>query len=422
MPPFGLNVIGFTTGNFGLSVAVRNTIRLLLEEGHALAVVDVEAGGGRSGHDSTFDSLVDRRRPAPYPVNLFHMNPPDVVNLMIDRPRWLDLKSNLNVCVPFWELPKLPPGAWTEVLESCDLVLCPTRYVMDTVQTSAPGARCIHYPQTVHVPDPVAPDRARWGIPEQATVFLVSLDLGSDVDRKNPWGSIDAFKAAFGDDSDARLVIKLNNPDMDSRSSSATARIRELTRAMTNVDVVTGRMSYEDTLSLYASCDVLSSLHRAEGLGLHLLEAMMLGKPVIATGWSGNMDFMDADSACLVGYDLVPVRSEHPSYREDVIGDGQLWAEPKVDEASAWMRRLAGDDALRAEIGLSARLRAAQTQSDPERSAAISAIREILADGGSLSPEHRERAEKLASLRRVSLARRIRRRGGRLLRAIGLRR
>ena len=87
------------------------------------------------------------------------------------------------------------------------------------------------------------------------------------------------------------------------------------------------------------------SLHRAEGFGLVLAEAMLLGKPVIATGWSGNMGFMDAASAATVGYRLVPVEDARQVYRDS------YWAEPDVADAAAHLRRLADDAETRAAMG-----------------------------------------------------------------------
>ena len=119
--------------------------------------------------------------------------------------------------------------------------------------------------------------------------------------------------------------------------------------------IVDRALSYPEVLSLYASCDVLLSLHRSEGLGLHLIEAMQLGKPVIATNWSGNLDFTTPENSRLIDYKLVPVVSTHPSYAPKIIGDGQVWAEPDVEQAARAMRELADDPALRHHLGDRAR-------------------------------------------------------------------
>lgn len=118
--------------------------------------------------------------------------------------------------------------------------------------------------------------------------------------------------------------------------------------------VITERLSYRDVLSLYASADAFISLHRAEGLGLGLLESMALGKPVIATGWSGNKAFMSPSNACSVRHSLVPTKGRHKAYLATMSGK-PVWAEPDIDDAALWLRRLARDPVLCHSIGAAAR-------------------------------------------------------------------
>lgn len=110
-------------------------------------------------------------------------------------------------------------------------------------------------------------------------------------------------------------------------------------------------------LSFYASGDAYVSLHRAEGLGLGMMEAMVLGKPVIATAWSGNMAFMDYRCACPVRYVLEPVHGVVPALRQEVVGPHARWATPVLQDATAWMRKLHRDPARRQRLGAAARAR-----------------------------------------------------------------
>ena len=105
-----------------------------------------------------------------------------------------------------------------------------------------------------------------------------------------------------------------------------------------------------DMAGLMAAADIVISLHRSEGFGLVPAQAMALGKPVVATGWSGNLDFMNKDNSALVSYSLVPVRDPEGAFD----ADGQMWADANIDEAAAWLRRLAGDADLRASMGAAA--------------------------------------------------------------------
>jgi hypothetical protein len=120
------------------------------------------------------------------------------------------------------------------------------------------------------------------------------------------------------------------------------------------------------------------SLHRSEGIGLGLMEAMALGKPVIATGWSGNMSFMDRSNACVVAYELVPVRSGTYVYSEEVLGPRAVWAEPDITNAAEWMRALVEHQDVRARIGQSAREAMSRYQEEAQRGLFLDELRMIL--------------------------------------------
>ena len=117
------------------------------------------------------------------------------------------------------------------------------------------------------------------------------------------------------------------------------------------VTLLTETLAYRDVLSLYKSADAFVSLHRAEGLGLGLLESMAMGKPVVATGWSGNKAFMTPSCSCLVGHRLVAVEALLPAYTSLMRGLSPVWAEPDLNDAAAWLQQLAADEALRLSIG-----------------------------------------------------------------------
>lgn len=351
-PPdgFGFNLVGFATANLGLGVALRNTASILEGIGIPFCVVDVNAGGGRSGHDHALAARLHRGPgPAPYPVNLFHMNPPELDALLRLRPAALPAQGRFNVCVPFWELPMLPP-AWVRTLEGMDMVLAPSHFIQGALSAQLGSVPVRYYRQAVAELPGHAPDRARWGLPEAGTIFLCAFDLASDIHRKNPVAVVNAFEMASGTAAGARLVLKLNNSGQSQATARAASDLRKVVARHPGVIVVDQSLPYRDLLSLYASADVYVSLHRGEGLGLGLMECMLLGKPVIATDWSGNMDFTGDDNACLVGHTLVPVDPQSP-YHALCEGVAQHWAEPSVEEAARWMRRLEADAGLRREIG-----------------------------------------------------------------------
>jgi len=449
-PPIspGINVIGHVTGNLGLGVAARNTLFALSRSGEPFEAVDVDPGGGRGGHEATYEANMRDPAQAAYGINLFQLNPPDIACMVqaTSPPPWLSLADRTNAVVPFWELPRLPVKlGWIPLVEAVDAVLAPSRFIADAVAASAPSATVWHYPQAVFLPDAIVSDRRRFGLPEDAVLFYLSLDVTSDLARKNPLATLEAFEAAFpsgagqaqADSSgaagrgstseagavapDVHLVVKLNNSGAFSWAGRTAQQVRSLLAEDPRITVIDRAMSYEEALGLSASCDVYVSLHRSEGLGLNLLEAMSLGKPVVATGWSGNMDFMTAENSCLVGFEMIPVVAEHAAYQPDIIGPGQTWADPSVDEAADWMRRLAADAELRRSIGQRAAADMAALRERFLRGEVFARLEELRHQAfADTTPAQRE--ARWDPVRRVSLPLRARRLGGRVLRTLGLRR
>ncbi len=342
-------VVGYVSGAFGLAVAARNTIKGLLTSGRSVNLVDIDPGGGRFGVDPSYNSFKPAAATGQTRANIFHMNPLEISAFQRQWTRNVDYVNSMNVCVPFWELPRIPES-WRVVLESMDVVLAPTLFIKNACDHEA-KVTVIHYPQAAVLPSAISADRSRWLIPEDAVVFLSSFDPSSDIDRKNPWASVDAFRRAFGENPDALLLVRMHSWSRDPHHLREGERLQSLVSDSPNIRLLRDKLTYEEVLSLYASCDALVSLHRSEGLGLPLMEAMSLGKVAIATGWSGNMDFMRDENSCLVGYDLVPVSARHPAYASEAGRPGQVWAEPDIDDAAGAMRRVAADPELRARLG-----------------------------------------------------------------------
>ncbi|MHB9002817.1 MAG: glycosyltransferase family 4 protein [Coriobacteriia bacterium] len=412
----GINLIGHMSTNLGLGVAARNTARLLEDCGHPFAAIDIPTASMPHRADLTWESRFhDPRTPLPFAVNLFHMNPPEIAAEIRLKPAWLESQTTWNALVPFWELPQLPDN-WLPVIGRMDTVLAPTQFVADVVRRSAPDVDVVHFPQTVYLPDGITPDRAAWGLADDATVYVFSFDLNSDPARKNPWGAIEAYRVARSEMGDAttKLVIRANN----ATTAMGKRHLSELHAAASadpTIVIVDKALTYREVLSLYASADAFVSLHRAEGLGLGLLESMMLGTPAIATAYSGNMDFMNEENSLMVDYTLVPaIGADRGSYAAHKIGGEQVWAEPNIEMAAAHMARLARDPALRRRLSEVAAESARATQSSAERYAAINHLLERAA----ASP----RASRLAELQSGhALIWRARRIVGTQLRQLGLR-
>ncbi len=194
----------------------------------------------------------------------------------------------------------------------------------------------------IRVPYPVEPDavasagltRARLGLAESAFLFLSILDFHSVSERKNPLGLIRAFKEAFAVHEGAHLVVKTARGRFDRKSYEA---ICAAARGH-NILVIDEVLPRGEVNALYSIADAYVSVHRSEGFGLTLLEAMSAGLPVIATGYGGNTDFMNATNSLLVDYELVELASDFKPYKR-----GWRWAEPDLAQAAALMRRLYED-------------------------------------------------------------------------------
>jgi glycosyltransferase involved in cell wall biosynthesis len=243
-----------------------------------------------------------------------------------------------------WEMPEVPPE-WRPALACVSQVWVPSRFTAAVLEPLLPGRVRVVPPALALVPPVASPmNRTAFGLPEHAVVVLVSFNLASSFARKNPFAAIAAFRGAFGDRPDRLLLLKVGHPE---HAPADFARLAQMARAP-NIRLETLTMPPEDRHALTGCADIVLSLHRGEGFGLVLAEAMLLGKPVIATGWSGNTDFMDGSNAALVPYRLIPARDDRSVYRG-------LWAEPDVAEAAILLRTLADDATLRRALGERAR-------------------------------------------------------------------
>ncbi|WP_240905556.1 glycosyltransferase [Thiorhodococcus mannitoliphagus] len=242
-----------------------------------------------------------------------------------------------------WELSNFPE-AWLPSLDVVDEVWAPSRFIQQAVaaKTSRPVVRM---PLIVE-PEDVQMERQYFGLPERCFLFLFFFDFSSFIARKNPWAVIDAFRRAFPETSgdEVGLVIKLNGGQLRPEDYQEFLARDEIRRP--GIWIIDEVLSDPEIRGLMGCCDAFVSLHRAEGFGRGPAEAMYYGKPVIATGYSGNLDFCNELNACVVDYRLVPVLDgEYPH------GDGQIWADADVEQASWYMRKLVAEPDYGARIG-----------------------------------------------------------------------
>jgi glycosyltransferase involved in cell wall biosynthesis len=279
-------------------------------------------------------------------LNIYHMNGDEVplatATLVRDTP-----KSAYRIIYPAWELSKYP-APWAAQLEQFDEIWAPSAFIRDCLQ-DAVKRPVFHMPLACELRFSNFLGRRYFGIPEGAFVFLFMFDLASYIERKNPAAVMDAYARFLRAKLpvDTCLVIKVNGVKDKPAEYQA---LRELCASRLERVVLIDRvLSDNEVKNLVRCCDCFVSLHRSEGFGRGLSEAMFLGKPVIATAYSGNMDFTTKDNACLVDYKLIPVQEG-----QYVFAQGQVWADPDLEQAAKWMEKLSGDRELCRRIGQSA--------------------------------------------------------------------
>lgn len=244
----------------------------------------------------------------------------------------------------FWELDEFPAQLHPSFAHVNE-VWAATEHIRASVAKHAPeGFAVVHMPLPLIAPA-VRPDvlKSTFGLDDRFT-FLFTFDLWSVFDRKNPLGVVEAFMRAFHPGEGPQLLVKVINGQAHPKSLE---RLRWAAMGRADITILDQYLDHDLMGALTQACDCYVSLHRAEGLGLTMSEAMTLGKPVIATAYSGNMDFMTEETAALVPWTPTAVGPDCAPYSPHAI-----WAEPDLDAAAAAMRRLAGDPTYAERLGL----------------------------------------------------------------------
>jgi glycosyltransferase involved in cell wall biosynthesis len=268
---------------------------------------------------------------------LLHLNPPQfqLALLLQLLPR---VGRHLIGCW-VWELETVP-NTWRSAFRLVNEVWVPSRFVQEALKTAGLEATVRVVPYPVAVSFTPTPEQ-RSGPRKLRVLTVFAFDSG--FDRKNPLASVAAFREAFGERTDVELVIKARG---HSRTGEPERRFAAAIHGAINIMALQGTIDRESYYKLLGEIDVVLSLHRAEGFGLVLAEAMLLAKPVIATAWSGNIDFTTKETACLVPAKSMEARDELDAYNGLVT----QWADPSIADAAAWLRRLE-NPSLRRVIG-----------------------------------------------------------------------
>ncbi|GGP37849.1 FkbM family methyltransferase [Saccharothrix coeruleofusca] len=341
---FGVNVVGYLTAELGVGEMGRIVHDAITAAGVPVAsVVEDRLVANRTGLERPATAGEPR-----FPVSLLCVNADQTGAVLERRPQVGHQRYRIGLWA--WELERFP-ASMHHAFDLVDEVWTISEFCREAIAAHSPvPVRAIPVP----VRDPGPVDRAprRPGDPVR---FLFAFDFFSIGERKNPWGLVDAFQRAFEGRDDVRLVLKAIN---GAKNPQTAERLRVRIAGDPRIELVERYLSVPELHELYASSDCYVSLHRSEGFGLTVAEAMARAMPVISTDYSSTAEFLDRETGWPVPHRLVPVGKGNGPYPPDA-----LWAEPDLDAAAAAMREIADDPAEAARRGRAARERILRTRS-----------------------------------------------------------
>jgi len=339
----GVNLIGWPRLEIGLAECLREIARALDATNIPFGIRDVsQMRPFDPGDDSVNGHIVAE---SCHRTNLFIVNA-DNMRYACGRLGLEDVRDRFNIAMWAWELAEFP-DAWRPEMAVVDEFWAFSTFVQDCLAAKA-EVPVVHMPLPVTISPGAGLTRDDFGIPNHRFAFLLQFDFSAFIDRKNPFAAIRAFRKAFPrGGSAATLAIKTNNSE---RYPEALRALTETVGGDPDVVLLHDTFRRDKVMSLMQACDAFVSLHRSEGFGRSLAEAMLMGKPVVATNYSGNTEFMRPDNSCLVNYTLAPVKEgQYPQ------AQGQVWAEADTEHAAWHMRRLVQDREYRNSISAAAR-------------------------------------------------------------------
>jgi glycosyltransferase involved in cell wall biosynthesis/SAM-dependent methyltransferase len=329
----GVNAVGYLRGGLGLGQAARLYVHALHEAGVPVRTTtvdvnlpDVVGPDGRRAQIKTTD-FADLNVEGELPFNLVCVNAPELPALRAELGEEF-FADRYTIGVWAWEVDVVPPS-WDRAFALVDEIWVYSTYVQEILSHASP-VPVVRVPLPIVAP-PAGGDLSGLALPN-GFVFLFLFDFYSTLARKNPLGLVDAFSRAFAPGEGPQLVLKSHNGDF---KPERLARLREAIGDRPDIHVVDRFLDAADMAALMRRADCYVSLHRAEGFGLTLGESMALAKPVIATGFSANLDFMTADNSYLVRHTETEVGPEGENYPAQ-----GTWAEPDLDHAAALMREV----------------------------------------------------------------------------------
>jgi predicted O-linked N-acetylglucosamine transferase (SPINDLY family)/glycosyltransferase involved in cell wall biosynthesis len=334
-PKLGINIAGYINGEFGVGEGVRANIKAIEAAGIPFAINNFTRSPHRK-QDTTYQNFSQDN---PYPVNLIQVNA-DEVSTFLKYTGSSYLANRYNIGFWAWEIPEFPQK-WQPVFDNFHEIWTYSNYCAEAISIVSP-IPVIKIMPSIDLPQSYLNIKSL-GLPENKFIFLFVFDFSSRIERKNPLAAIQAFKQAFGEDDSVLLILKSANSEKNVKD---LALLKSALANSTNIKHLDGYLSKDEINGLLYNCDCYLSLHRCEGFGLTMAEAMFYGKPVIATGYSSNTEFMNVGNSFLVKYKLVPIEADCGPYKK-----GNMWAQPDTEHAAYLMRHVFNNYQEAQEIG-----------------------------------------------------------------------
>jgi glycosyltransferase involved in cell wall biosynthesis len=354
--PLGVNLIGYFASEKGVGEGARSNLRII----QATGLPHIVNNWADDGSINVERIPRETARDNPFLINLVTLNADCVQAFGKGHASYF--KNHFNIGYWAWELSQFP-HEWSTAFGYVDEVWTPSKFTCTAVASSSPvPVRVVPHSLELSAGRQIKADRGAFGISPDVFLFLFLFDFHSFLERKNPLGLIEAYRRAFGARRDVQLLIK------SSHRAQHEEELLLLQRAANglNVRILDAVLTREDKEKLMMTADCYVSLHRSEGFGLTMAEAMLFGKPVIATAYSGNVDFMSDDDSFLVPYRMVTIDRTHGPYKA-----GCQWADPDMDHACDLLRYVESHREAAVEVGRRAKAQVSELLSPANIAASV---------------------------------------------------
>lgn len=324
----GIDIVGFPCGKLGIGDQTRSLIKLAMKSGYDVNLIDCIHPSDNIRNDHyEFSHLITNKFKNPLRIYSLTQNH---IAALIYRFGVEFFNNGTNIFQLAWEFDARPQEL-DAVLRFSDEIWGISNFVSKAFVNDM-GIPVRTMPNAVEIPEFNKRTRSDFGLPDKTFLFCYSFDFNSWLTRKNPYAAIQAFQCASFNTAEVGLVIKVSNAR---EGAKEWREFVSLVKDSAGIYVINEVYEKEKVLALYDCCDCFISLHRSEGYGISLAENMMLKKPVICTGYSGNMDFCNEDNSYIVDFKEIDVKNDEYSF-----SNGMVWADPIIESAAHKMKEV----------------------------------------------------------------------------------